>query len=114
MSDVMEYLKLEDKRDLEDAENILVWQVSFFKAILQSQYFSLLSFFRTFRMDCSGMFSHLQPFKFTPSLCTLRGICAVPGRPEMERKLNRLLSPKTLIYFFKLADNTFSFLTFSS
>jgi len=26
MSDVVEYLNLEDKRDLEDAENILVWQ----------------------------------------------------------------------------------------
>lgn len=114
MSDVAEYLKLEDKRDLEDAENILVWQVSFLVAIWQGLGLQRLLLFRIFRMDCSGMFSRLLPFKFTPSLCTLRGICAVLGRRETERRLNKLLSPETSQNFFELADNTFSFFKFSS
>lgn len=45
MSDVVEYLKLEDKRDLEDAENILVWQVSFLKAIWEDQCYLSFYFF---------------------------------------------------------------------
>lgn len=45
MSDVIEYMKLEDKRDLEDAENILVWQVSSLMAIAQGQCHSTVAYF---------------------------------------------------------------------
>lgn len=89
MNDVISYMQLEDGVELEDVDNILVWQVSLALMLLVA--LKLISqFFRIFPTDCFGMDSHLLPFKSTPSRSTSPGTCAVHGKREARRRLNKL------------------------
>lgn len=58
MSDVREYIRLDEDIELEDAENIIVWQVRRTKTNLYCLLKST-SGFRISPTDCSGMALHL-------------------------------------------------------